>query len=341
MNTKKGFTLIELLTVTAILTLLMSMVFFKVTEAKKKGEDAHMKAETTQVARAIHQYKEDNDGKVPGHGITVSSPDRTEPYTYVEGSELSGDDYTAAMQELVTGGYLSEIPTSPAGDDYSYIISADGEEAVFAASLNYVDSSDGGSSGNRNSCTLTQGSGGGNGGQACTEPELPPDIESLYGYSWYYSNFIPGNGSGAYPENLVGSCNQTYAAGFAGDLYDYWNEEGYTCIDQPQNQAGFDALCTCSDGNYAPVNPDATPYEVCQNWGNANCGGAKPGTPGYNSFVYDAAQFANIREYEELYEAPYADAYAEYELCLEDSGSGEQDNGICSGSNASDFCTCI
>ncbi len=146
---KRGFTLIELLMVSAILSLLMSVVFFRVTEAKKKGEDAHMKAESAEVAKAVYQYKEDNGGKVPG-ALSV-----TGPATLLEGSqEFGGADYIVAMQELVDGGYLSEIPYSPSGDDYTYIISADGTEAVFAADLNYEESG-GGSSGARNSCQLT------------------------------------------------------------------------------------------------------------------------------------------------------------------------------------------
>lgn len=165
----EGFTLIELLMVSAIISLLMSVVFFNVTEAKKKGEDAHMRAESAEVAKAVYQYKEDHGGMVPG-ALSV-----TGPATLVEGSpELGGDDYVVAMQELVDGGYLSEIPYSPSGSDYSYIISDDGFEAVFAANLNYeyITSED------SNSCewTYTEGGGGEN------PPQYPENFEQYVFY---------------------------------------------------------------------------------------------------------------------------------------------------------------
>ncbi len=350
---KRGFTLIELLMVSAIISLLMSVVFFRVTEAKKKGEDAHMKIESAEVAKAVYQYKEDNGGFVPG-AITVAGPlPATGPVTLIEGSEeFGGDDYIVAMQELVTDGYLSEIPYSPSGDDYSYIISADGTQAVFAADLNFPLSSGGGDS-DRNSCEWTDaGNGGGGSGEPpCSEPELPPDIESLYGITWYDWNIIPGNGAGSYPENLVGSCNQTYPQGFSGDLYDYWNANGYTCVDK--TPANFSSLCTCSGNNYVPTNPDATPAELCQSWGNSNCGGISSWASGYDSFVYDPGQFADVREYDQLYEQPYVQEYEEYDQCLVDNADEYNDDGdwigggdggdgdICDGSSNSDYCSCM
>ena len=276
MNTKKGFTLIELLTVTAIITLLMSMVFFKVTEAKKKGEDAHMKAESSQVARAVYQYKEDNNGKVPGHeGITVTG---TGFETYVEGDPITGEEYTAAMQELVTGGYLSEIPTSPAGGDYSYIISADGDDAVFATDLNYENSS----GGERNSCEMTED----DSGSSCT----PPGTAPWYGGSGYNYHTIPATGS------IQGSCT-------SGGLYGYATGNGFACISR--TPAIRDARCNCA--NSTPINPAITPPQAC---GLACSGGTNP-----KAGLWSINGYAGYYNYQQQLLA-YNQVVAEYAACI-------------------------
>ena len=123
---ENGFTLIELLLVISIISLLSTVFFFNATEAKKKGEDAHMKTEASEVQKAIELYKLDNNGRAPGN---------TNGRMVREGS----DEYASSMQELVNAGYLSEIPTSPSGDSYAYMTTEDGTGAVFAANLNFDD----------------------------------------------------------------------------------------------------------------------------------------------------------------------------------------------------------
>ncbi len=150
MRTKhsRAFTLIELLLVAGVISILMSVIFFRVTEAKKKAEDAHMVAETAQVSRAIYQYKEDNGGFVP-RSLTVTSGTILERNP---GEAGPNQDYVEAFEPLVTGGYLPSIPYSPSGEDYAYILGTDGMSAVFAADLNYQKSNSSAS----NSCPMNQ-----------------------------------------------------------------------------------------------------------------------------------------------------------------------------------------
>lgn len=126
-----GFTLIELLLVIGIISLLMSVTFFRITEAKKSAEDSHMIQESAQMATAIELYKSDNNNKVPGN-LTVTNGSGSKTIL-----ESDTSDYEAALQPLVNSGYYPSIPHSPSGKDYSYIISENGDEAVFAANLHF------------------------------------------------------------------------------------------------------------------------------------------------------------------------------------------------------------
>lgn len=130
-----GFTLIELLLVTAIISLLSSVLFFNVTEARKKGDDGKMKAQTQQISTAVALYKEDNNGKAPGW----SNPSIAGNTVY-EGDEDGA--FVTALSELVPD-YISTVPTSPSGDSYSYFVSQDGLSAVFSAVLNNPNGSGG------------------------------------------------------------------------------------------------------------------------------------------------------------------------------------------------------
>jgi len=56
------------------------------------------------------------------------------------------------MQKLVDGGYISEIPTSPSGESYSYYVTEDEESAMFSAKLNFETSG----SSNKSSCDFVQ-----------------------------------------------------------------------------------------------------------------------------------------------------------------------------------------
>jgi len=132
MKRNSGFTLIELLLVIGIITLLSSVFFYNVTEAKKKAEDSKMISESHEVQTAIELYKMDHNGKVPSmraKGIMVQEGDKDGTYAA---------EYEVAMGQLVPK-YLREIPKSPSGNSYAYGTDLSGESAVFVANLNYYD----------------------------------------------------------------------------------------------------------------------------------------------------------------------------------------------------------
>jgi type II secretion system protein G len=136
----KAFTLIEVLVVTAVISLVASVVNAQLGESRKKAEDTHMKQEVNQVRNAVEQYRQDF-GSVP-----VGSSYSSTGQMVSEGT----DAYNTSMQELVDNGYLPEVPRSPDGSSYSYLATADEEDAVFAAVLNDEDSGDS----NSNSCEV-------------------------------------------------------------------------------------------------------------------------------------------------------------------------------------------
>lgn len=129
-NKQNGFTLIELLLVVGIVTFLSSVLFYNTSEAKKKAEDSHMESEARQVELGLSMFKNDT-GRYP---LSVRGPNsgalRDKMYIETE------NEYALAMQELVDGKYLTEIPTSPGGENYGYAVSDDLDEAVFIVSLN-------------------------------------------------------------------------------------------------------------------------------------------------------------------------------------------------------------
>jgi len=123
--------------VTAVISLMASIVSASVSESRQKAEDAHMKTEVQQVRNAVEQYRQDNGGvPVPTAG------------SYVAGSMVTEDtiEYESAMQKLVPK-YMPEVPTSPSGSSYSYLATTDSEDAIFAAALNNDETST-----NSNSC---------------------------------------------------------------------------------------------------------------------------------------------------------------------------------------------
>lgn len=151
-KTNKAFTLIEVLIVTAIISLVASIVNAQMSEARQKADDAHMKTEVQQVRTAVEQYRQ-KTGTVPlasGGNYTAGNN------TYVPGEMApeDSDEYRDAMNALVEEGLLPEIPTSPSGQSYSYLATTDGEEAVFAATLNNEDPGS-----NANSCEVVGGGG--------------------------------------------------------------------------------------------------------------------------------------------------------------------------------------
>lgn len=172
LNYKKGFTLIELLLVVAIVTLLSSVFFYNSSEARKKAEDAHMAVESRQVSSAVQMYY-DNNRFVPHStegGIMAGK-------TYNETSA----EYTTILQPLVTEGYISEIPKSPGGDNYSYGFTEGGKKSYFIVKMNKT----------KNICKTI---GEMNGEDSCNEILEPTDSCGLSPYITGYSEQTEENG---------------------------------------------------------------------------------------------------------------------------------------------------
>lgn len=146
---KNGFTLIEVLLAVSVISFLSSITLYSTTEARKKSEDANMKVEVNQVKTAVELYKQDHNSNAPGYDNS-SMTNRI----LKEGS-VDNDDYETVMEELVPK-YMSEVPTSPSGTSYSYLVTEDGKNAMFAASLNFTY----GGYQNNNSCDFVTGGSG-------------------------------------------------------------------------------------------------------------------------------------------------------------------------------------
>jgi prepilin-type N-terminal cleavage/methylation domain-containing protein len=127
---KQGFTLIELLIVIAIIAILAGAVFVLLDPLTRfrDARDSTRAADVTQILSAIKLYQVDNGG-IPLSEI--SSLDDGEVYMIVNGSAMTtgGDDNnancdtdvdtntadTVDLSQLITDGYLGEIPVSPNG----------------------------------------------------------------------------------------------------------------------------------------------------------------------------------------------------------------------------------
>lgn len=142
----KAFTLIEVLIVTAIISLVASIVNAQMSEARKKADDAHMKTEVQQVRNAVEQYRQ-KTGHVP---FNVGSYVSGNTYGPGKMAPENTEAYRDVMNELVEKGFMPEVPTSPNGQSYSYLATEDGGQAVFAATLNNDESS----SNANNSCDV-------------------------------------------------------------------------------------------------------------------------------------------------------------------------------------------
>ena len=143
MKRNKAFTLIELMIVISVISLLATVVMYSTSDTRLKAEDAHMKVESNSVATAIQLYKDDHGGQAP---YPVNATFKGQMLNENDPDEAKKAAYTESMQKLVTGGYLPEIPTSPDGSNYSYLVTADEKDAVFAVSLNIPSSGSGSNS---------------------------------------------------------------------------------------------------------------------------------------------------------------------------------------------------
>jgi len=123
----KAFTLIELLIVISIISLLSTVVMYSISEAKIGAQDTHKKEETRQVNNALAIYKDKNKSAPRGLNANASA-------SFGVAYNENTPEYQSAMQTLVDENALSEIPSSPNGVDYFYIVEEEGN-GVFGTVL--------------------------------------------------------------------------------------------------------------------------------------------------------------------------------------------------------------
>lgn len=103
-RTQKGFTLIELLIVIAIIGILASVVLVSLNSARQKAKSARKKTELSQIIKLVQIYYI-NENSMPAN-------------TNSGGWCIIGSG--ACLQELVTKGYTTSLPTSPDSSAYYY-----------------------------------------------------------------------------------------------------------------------------------------------------------------------------------------------------------------------------
>jgi len=95
-----GFTLIELLVVIAIIGLLASIVLVSLNSARSKARDARRLADARQIRAALEMYYDKYGG-----------------YPYYPYPSCIYSTSSNFLQELVSGGFLGQVPTDPLNTD--------------------------------------------------------------------------------------------------------------------------------------------------------------------------------------------------------------------------------
>ncbi len=124
----RGFTLIELLIVVAIIAILAAVVFVALDPLTRfqDSRDSVRWQQASEIMSAIKLYQVDNGGYYPSN---VTSAASSVVYMINDGSIVTGcdsqnascdTDVTATascinLSDLVTGGYLGQLPISPEG----------------------------------------------------------------------------------------------------------------------------------------------------------------------------------------------------------------------------------
>lgn len=108
---QKGFTLIELLVVVAIISLLASIIFANLSNARFRALDVKKISEFKQVSTALQLYF-DKYGSYPNEGLNVAT-------------NQWSDNFNSMATQLVSEGFLAGVPVYPNSapgmyDGYNY-----------------------------------------------------------------------------------------------------------------------------------------------------------------------------------------------------------------------------
>jgi type II secretion system protein G len=109
-HTRRAFTLIELLVVVVVIAILMGILLPVLSRVRTHARVVHAHNDLIELGRALHLYHEDYRRYPPARTFCASQMD-------------SIDDYNHLPPELVTGGYLPELPKDVfnRGHTYKYI----------------------------------------------------------------------------------------------------------------------------------------------------------------------------------------------------------------------------
>ncbi|MEI6221570.1 MAG: prepilin-type N-terminal cleavage/methylation domain-containing protein [bacterium] len=143
-----GFTLVELIIVIVVITILAAAILVGINPALRfqQARDAQRWSEANAILNAVMNYKVDNGGSLPT-GIAATTPGipiSLTPHTL--GTSATGCNSPCAgavaacldlNTALVTGGYLSDIPTDPnvgsaTNSGYSVVATSSGGVLVTA-----------------------------------------------------------------------------------------------------------------------------------------------------------------------------------------------------------------
>lgn len=124
---KKGFTLIELLVVIGIIAILAIVVFVALDPGTRfaNARDAVRANDATELLSAVKLYQLDNGGEhlseiasLASGGIYMIGANSSgcDDYNSYCDSNVNADHYCVNLTDLVSDGYIAEIPISPAGE---------------------------------------------------------------------------------------------------------------------------------------------------------------------------------------------------------------------------------
>jgi len=103
-SSQKGFTLVELIVVMSIISLLSSIVLVNLNGYMARARDARKMSDIEQINKALYMY----------YAQTGSMPANPTP-GYEGCSGYNYSSYQQVMQQLISAGFLSQIPMPPSG----------------------------------------------------------------------------------------------------------------------------------------------------------------------------------------------------------------------------------